>query len=43
MQRDKFFKEIENLKHPNETLVKTHCSLLWDAMRDESKSKYKNK
>jgi assimilatory nitrate reductase catalytic subunit len=26
MQRDKFFKEIENLNHPNETLVKTHCS-----------------
>lgn len=26
MQRDKFFKEIENLNHPNETLVPTHCS-----------------
>lgn len=26
MQRDKFFKEIENVRHPNETLVKTHCS-----------------
>ena len=26
MQRDKFFKEIENLRHPNETFVKTHCS-----------------
>lgn len=26
MQRDKFFKEIENLTHPNEKLVKTHCS-----------------
>ena len=26
MQRDKFFKEIENVSHPNETLVKTHCS-----------------
>jgi len=25
-ERDKFFKEIENLNHPNETLVKTHCS-----------------
>ena len=24
--RDTFFKEVENLKHPNETLVKTHCS-----------------
>lgn len=26
MQRDKFFKEIENLNHPNEKLIKTHCS-----------------
>lgn len=26
MHRDKFFKEIENLNHPNEKLVKTHCS-----------------
>ncbi|MCT2535904.1 molybdopterin oxidoreductase family protein [Aquibacillus koreensis] len=26
MQRDKFFREIENVTHPNETLVKTHCS-----------------
>lgn len=26
MQRDKFFKEIENVNHPNETLIKTHCS-----------------
>ena len=25
-ERDKFFKEVENLTHPNETLVKTHCS-----------------
>ena len=25
-ERDKYFKEIENLNHPNETLVKTHCS-----------------
>ncbi|RDU36774.1 nitrite reductase [Neobacillus piezotolerans] len=25
-ERDKFFKEVENLNHPNETLVKTHCS-----------------
>ena len=25
MQRDKFFKEVENVIHPNETLVKTHC------------------
>ena len=28
MQRDKFFKEIENLRHPNETLVKTHCAIV---------------
>ncbi|PLR83607.1 molybdopterin oxidoreductase family protein [Bacillus sp. V33-4] len=26
MQRDKFFRDIENVKHPNETLVPTHCS-----------------
>ncbi|MGG3497991.1 molybdopterin oxidoreductase family protein [Peribacillus simplex] len=26
MQRDKFFKEVENVIHPNETLVKTHCA-----------------
>ncbi|WP_186576361.1 molybdopterin oxidoreductase family protein [Aquibacillus kalidii] len=26
MQRDKFFREIENVTHPNEKLVKTHCS-----------------
>ncbi|WP_077624024.1 molybdopterin oxidoreductase family protein [Sediminibacillus massiliensis] len=26
MQRDKFFKEIENVNHPNEKLIKTHCS-----------------
>ncbi len=26
MQRDKFFKEVENVLHPNETLVKTHCA-----------------
>ncbi|MDC3417868.1 molybdopterin oxidoreductase family protein [Aquibacillus salsiterrae] len=26
MQRDKFFREIENVNHPNEKLVKTHCS-----------------
>ncbi|UII57685.1 nitrate reductase [Cytobacillus spongiae] len=26
MQRDKFFKDVENLIHPNEKLVKTHCS-----------------
>ena len=26
MQRDKFFKEIENVEHPNEKLIKTHCS-----------------
>ncbi|MEC2159242.1 molybdopterin oxidoreductase family protein [Virgibacillus halodenitrificans] len=26
MQRDKFFREIENVTHPHETLVKTHCS-----------------
>ncbi|WP_233880058.1 molybdopterin oxidoreductase family protein [Virgibacillus halodenitrificans] len=26
MQRDKFFREIDNVTHPNETLVKTHCS-----------------
>ncbi|PLR86866.1 nitrite reductase [Bacillus canaveralius] len=26
MQRDKFFRDIENAKHPNETLVPTHCS-----------------
>lgn len=26
MQRDKFFKEVKNLHHPNEKLVKTHCS-----------------
>ena len=25
-ERDKYFKEVENLHHPNETLVKTHCS-----------------
>ncbi|EKN66105.1 nitrate reductase [Neobacillus bataviensis LMG 21833] len=25
-ERDKYFKEVENLNHPNETLVKTHCS-----------------
>jgi assimilatory nitrate reductase catalytic subunit len=25
-ERDKFFKEIDNLNHPNEKLVKTHCS-----------------
>ena len=42
MQRDKFFKEIENLRHPNETLVKTHCVVLWDAMWDEPKSQYEN-
>jgi assimilatory nitrate reductase catalytic subunit len=26
MQKDKVFKKIENLTHPNEKLVKTHCS-----------------
>ncbi|PLR76851.1 nitrite reductase [Bacillus sp. V3-13] len=26
MQRDKFFREVENVNHPNETLVPTHCS-----------------
>lgn len=26
MQRDKFFKEVDNLNHPNEALVPTHCS-----------------
>lgn len=26
MQRDKFFREIENVNHPHEKLVKTHCS-----------------
>ncbi|MDL4841912.1 molybdopterin oxidoreductase family protein [Aquibacillus rhizosphaerae] len=26
MQRDKFFREEKNVKHPNEELVKTHCS-----------------
>ncbi|MDD9267086.1 molybdopterin oxidoreductase family protein [Paenibacillus sp. GCM10023248] len=26
MQKDKFFKVIENKTHPNEKLVKTHCS-----------------
>lgn len=26
MQKDKFFKVIANKTHPNETLVKTHCS-----------------
>jgi assimilatory nitrate reductase catalytic subunit len=26
MQTDKFFREIENLTHPNETIVPTHCS-----------------
>ncbi|MGE7685491.1 molybdopterin oxidoreductase family protein [Peribacillus simplex] len=26
MQRDKFFKEVENVIHPNESLVKTHCA-----------------
>ncbi|MGG1576075.1 molybdopterin oxidoreductase family protein [Fictibacillus sp. NRS-1165] len=26
MLRDKFFKEVENVQHPNEKLVKTHCS-----------------
>jgi assimilatory nitrate reductase catalytic subunit len=26
MQRDKFFKEIQNVTHPGEKLVKTHCS-----------------
>lgn len=25
-ERDQYFKEIENLNHPNETLVPTHCS-----------------
>lgn len=25
-ERDKYFKDIDNLNHPNETLVKTHCS-----------------
>ncbi|MBN6885166.1 assimilatory nitrate reductase catalytic subunit [Cytobacillus horneckiae] len=26
MQRDKFYQEIENRTHPNEKLIKTHCS-----------------
>ncbi|WP_059106065.1 molybdopterin oxidoreductase family protein [Shouchella shacheensis] len=26
MQKDKFFREVENVRHPNESLVKTHCS-----------------
>jgi assimilatory nitrate reductase catalytic subunit len=26
MLKDKFYKEIENVNHPNEKLVKTHCS-----------------
>ncbi|WP_088104891.1 molybdopterin oxidoreductase family protein [Halalkalibacter urbisdiaboli] len=26
MQRDKFYRDIENVRHPNEKLVKTHCS-----------------
>lgn len=25
-ERDQYFKEVENVYHPNETLVKTHCS-----------------
>ncbi|QQK74755.1 molybdopterin-dependent oxidoreductase [Salicibibacter cibarius] len=26
MPKDKFFRDIENMHHPDETLVKTHCS-----------------
>ena len=42
MQRDKFFKEIENviiqMKHWSKRIA-----LLWNAVRDEFKGKYKDK